>query len=356
MTASQLPTLKIGDLEICPPVIQGGMGVRVSKAGLAAAVSNEGGLGVIASVGLGDYENQSREEAIKSSETALIQEIELARKNTTGPLGVNIMGALSHFDGLVEAAVTAKIDVIISGAGLPVTLPQFTQGTNIKLIPIISSVRTLELICKRWKKRYDRTPDAVIVEGPMAGGHIGYTFEELADGTVSSLDTILKEVIEYANTFDTPIPVIAAGGIFDGADIDRVLSLGAAGVQMATRFVCTTECDVHENFKQAYLDATKDDITLIKSPVGLPGQVIDSPFVQKIKNGETVPFKCPYKCLRSCDPKTAPYCIAQVLAKASSGKMDEAFAFAGSNAYRCNEIVSVKTLMQQLADEYAAVK
>ena len=354
MTTSQLPVLKIGDLEICPPVIQGGMGVRVSKSGLAAAVANEGGLGVIASVGLGNYEEHTKDNPSESSEDALRREIQTARSNTSGPIGVNIMGALSHFESLVETSVAAKIDVIISGAGLPVNLPQFTEGTNIKLIPIVSSVRTLELICKRWQKRYDRLPDAIIVEGPMAGGHLGYSFEELTGENPPTLDAILKEVIEYANALKTPVPVIAAGGIFDGADIARVLALGAAGVQMGTRFVCTTECDVDDKFKQAYINATKDDITLIKSPVGLPGQVIDSPFVQKIKNGETIPFKCPYKCLRSCDPKTAPYCIAQVLAKSSAGKMDEAFAFAGSNAYRCTEIVSVKTLMQQLTEEYAA--
>jgi nitronate monooxygenase len=349
-----MPVLKIGDLEICPPVIQGGMGVRVSKANLAAAVANEGGLGVIASVGLGNYEENTRDKPCESSEDALRREIQAARQQTSGFLGVNIMGALTLFESLVETSVAAKIDVIISGAGLPVNLPQYTAGTDIKLVPIISSVRTLELICKRWEKRYNRVPDAVIVEGPMAGGHLGYAFDELNDGTAPTLDAILTEVIAYANAQPVPFPVIAAGGIFDGADIARVLKLGAAGVQMGTRFVCTTECDVHENFKQAYIDAQEGDITLIKSPVGLPGQVIDSEFVRKIKSGQTVPFKCPYKCLRSCDPKIAPYCIAQVLANASAGKMDDSFAFAGANAWRCTEIVPVKTLMEQLAAEYAA--
>ena len=352
MTVNQMPVLRIGDLEIYPPVIQGGMGVGVSKSNLASAVANEGAVGVIASVGLGELGDYSKAKYSDVNKEALRKEIRKARSRTNGIIGVNIMCALSDYESLVETAVEENIDIIISGAGLPVNLPLYTKGTNIKLIPIISSVRTFQLICKRWKQRYDCLPDAVIVEGPKAGGHLGYHFEELAENRAPSLEQILTEVIAYANTFTPAIPVIAAGGIFSGADIARVLAIGASGVQMATRFVCTEECDAHINFKNAYLNATQDDITLIKSPVGLPGQVINSPFVEKIKSGQTVPFRCPYKCLKSCNPETAPYCIARVLANAAEGKMDLAFAFAGSNAYRCNEIISVKTLIQRLADEY----
>ncbi|MBL7214138.1 MAG: nitronate monooxygenase [Phycisphaerae bacterium] len=347
-----MPVLKIGDLNIHPPVIQGGMGVGVSKSNLASAVANEGAVGVIASVGLGELGDYSRANYSDVNKEALRKEIQKTRSRTKGIIGVNIMCALSDYESLVETAVEEKADIIISGAGLPFNLPLHTKGTYIKLIPIISSVRSFQLICKRWQQRYDRLPDAVIVEGPMAGGHLGYHFEELAENRAPSLDQILTEVIAYANSFTPAIPVIAAGGIFDGADIARVLALGASGVQMATRFVCTKECDAHMNFKNAYLNATRNDITLIKSPVGLPGQVVNSPFVEKIKSGQTVPFRCPYKCLKSCNPETAPYCIARVLANAAEGKMDQAFAFAGSNAYRCNEIISVKTLMQRLADEY----
>ncbi len=353
ISIDKMPVLNIGGLEICPPLIQGGMGVGVSKSNLAAAVANEGAVGVIASVGLGAVKDYSKANYSDVNKDALRAEIRQARSLSNGFLGVNIMCVLSDYESLVETAVEEKVDMIISGAGLPVNLPLHTQGTGIKLVPIISSVRTFQLICRRWQQRYNCLPDAVIVEGPMAGGHLGYHFEELADNRAPSLDDILTEVIAYANTFASPIPVIAAGGIFDGADIARVLALGASGVQMATRFVCTDECDVHINFKNMYLNATEDDLTLINSPVGLPGRVIRNAFVEKIKNGQTVPFRCPYKCLKSCDPKTVPYCIARVLTNAADGKMDEAFAFAGSNAYRCDEIVSVKTLMQRLAEEYA---
>ena len=327
------------------------MGVCVSKANLASAVANEGAVGVIASVGLGDFGDYSRSNYSEVNKEALRKEIRKARSLTDGIVGVNVMCALSDYESLVETAVEEKIDMIISGAGLPVNLPLYTRGTDVKLVPIISSVRTFQLICKRWQQRYNCLPDAVVVEGPQAGGHLGYHFDELAENKAPSLDDILTEVITYANSFATPIPVIAAGGVFDGKDIAHYLKLGAAGVQMATRFVCTEECDVHIDFKKAYLNAKAEDITLIKSPVGLPGRVISNPFVEEIKQGKTIPFACHYKCLRTCDPKTAPYCIAKVLTNAALGKMDEAFAFAGSNAYRCNEIVPVKALIEELTEE-----
>jgi nitronate monooxygenase len=341
-------------LNVSLPIIQGGMGVRVSRANLASAVANEGGIGVIATAGMGDFLDSSRAQFTGINETALREEIRKARSLTNGVLGVNIMVALSDYDNLVQTSVEEGIDVIISGAGLPLNLPQFVEGKDTKLIPIVSSARTLKIICKRWQHHYNRLPDAVIVEGPQAGGHLGYSYEELEQDTAPKLADILTEVIDVANTFTPTIPVIAAGGIFDGADIAYYLGIGAAGVQMATRFVCTTECDVHDNFKQAYLDATADDIVIIKSPVGLPGKVIKNAFVEKILAGQTIPFKCNYRCLKSCDPRTAPYCIAKVLAMAAEGKMDESFAFAGSNAYKCTEIITVKELVQKLKEEYAA--
>ena len=193
--------------------------------------------------------------------------------------------------------------------------------------------------------------DELITKLAKAGGHLGFGYEEIINGTAPVLDDILVEVIKVANTFEPHIPVVAAGGIFDGHDISRVLKLGASGVQIATRFVCTNECDVHQNFKLAYLKAKKEDITIIKSPVGMPGRVINNAFVERIKKGETHPFKCSYRCLRTCDPKTAPYCIAKVLVRAAEGNLDEAFAFCGENAYRCREIVPVKQLIQQLVSE-----
>jgi len=354
MYTGSMPILKIGNLEISPPIIQGGMGVRVSRANLAAAVANEGCAGVIASAGIGRYENFSKSESSEINSKALKHEIRKARSMTGGVIGVNIMVALCDYDTLARTAVEEKVDMIISGAGLPLSLPKYLNGDDIKLIPIVSSARALKIICKKWKMNFDRIPDAVIVEGAKAGGHLGYPYQNVLDNTTSSLEQTLQEVLKIADTFNPKIPVIAAGGIFEGKDIAYFLRLGASGVQMATRFVCTDECDVHDNFKQAYINAHAEDITIIKSPVGLPGRVISNSFVEEIKEGRNVPFKCKYRCLRTCDPDKAPYCIAEVLAKAAEGNLDESFAFAGSNAWRCNEIVPVRLLVNKLVEEYKA--
>jgi len=353
MQKGKIPSLKIGGLEVNPPIIQGGMGVRVSKANLAAAVADAGCVGVVSTVGLGPFENHPGSEFLRVNQEALISELRKAKEMTKGIIGVNVMVALSNYANLTKTAAKEGVDIIISGAGLPLDLPKFVIGMPTKLVPIVSSSRALSVIYRAWVKRYNRPPDAVVVEGAMAGGHLGFAYDEVIEDTATPLDEILTDVIKTANSFDSPVPVIAAGGIFDGADIARVLKLGASGVQMATRFVCTDECDVDIRFKQAYLNAKEGDITIINSPVGLPGRVLNSPFVQKIKNGETIPFKCSYKCLKSCNPKTAPYCIAKVLVNAAEGNLDEAFVFSGSNAYKCTEIVPVKQLIDQLAEETA---
>ncbi|MBU1261277.1 MAG: nitronate monooxygenase family protein [Planctomycetes bacterium] len=351
MSKKIVPSLKIGNLEIYPPIIQGGMGIRVSEAGLASAVANTGCAGVIASTGIGLFEDLRGGDLWAFNSESLRKEIQKARSLSKGIIGINIMVALTDYENLVKVSVEENVDMIIAGAGLPLDLPKFLNGKDVKLVPIVSSAKALALICKRWKKRYDKLPDAVVVEGIKAGGHLGYSAESLADGSAMTLEQIVEEVVALANSFEPKIPVIAAGGIFDGADIARFLKLGACGVQMATRFVCTDECDAHQNFKQAYLDAGPDDTTIIKSPVGLPGRVINSPFVEKIKHGLTMPFNCVYKCLRTCDPDKAPYCIAQVLSNASKGKLDESFVFAGSNAYKCTEIIPVKVLVEKLIEE-----
>jgi NAD(P)H-dependent flavin oxidoreductase YrpB (nitropropane dioxygenase family) len=349
----RLPTLKIGNLEINPPIIQGGMGVRVSRANLASAAANTGCAGIIASVGLGQFEDFPGSEFVKVNEEALRYEIRKARSLTSGIIGVNIMVALTDYDNLVTTAIEEDVDLIISGAGLPLDLPKYLNGKDVKLIPIVSSARTFQIICKRWKNRFDKLPDAVIVEGVRAGGHLGYSYEVVIDNTVPKLEQIIVDVIKITDQFACSIPVIAAGGIFDGGDIAHFLKLGASGVQMATRFVCTDECDAHINFKHAYLDAKLEDITIIKSPVGLPGRVINNRFVEEINKGKTMPFMCNYKCLKSCDPRKAPFCIAKVLAKAAKGKLGESFVFTGTNAYRCNEIIPVKELVEKLTEELA---
>ncbi len=348
---SELRPLRIGELSIFPPIIQGGMGVRVSRANLASAVANEGCAGVIATAGAGLFEDHPGAEFTNINEIALQKEIRTARSLSKGVIGVNIMVALSDYNRLVKTAVEEKVDLIISGAGLPFNLPALAAGTNTKLIPIVSSVRTFNILCTRWKKQHNRLPDAVIIEGTKAGGHLGYSLEQIAGGTVT-LEQTLRDVLAYQSEKNLNIPVVVAGGIFDGVEMRHFLEHGASGVQMATRFVCTHECDVHPAFKQAYLDATEADITLIKSPVGLPGRVIRNAFVESIQKGLRVPFDCNYQCLRTCDPDTAPYCIARVLAEAAEGKMEQAFAFAGTNVSRCNEIISVKELIGKIVLEY----
>lgn len=351
MATKTIPTLRISDLEINPPIIQGGMGVRVSGSGLASAVANEGCVGIIASVGLGAFEDAVASKFVELNNNALRAEIRKARSLSKGIIGVNVMAVISNYEELVNVCVEEKVDVIISGAGLPLDLPKLTAGTSIKLIPIVSSVRAFNIIYRKWKQNYNKVPDAVILEGPMAGGHLGFSYDDLINEKTTPLEILVKELVEFTNTLEEKIPVIAAGGIFDGNDIAKFLKLGAAGVQMATRFVCTTECDVHDDFKQAYITAKKEDLAIIHSPVGLPGRVIRNEFTQRVMRGETIPFRCPHHCLRSCNPRTAPYCIAKVLTDASKGRLLDAFVFAGANAYRCTEIVSVKTLINQLKEE-----
>ncbi|RJO63661.1 MAG: nitronate monooxygenase [Candidatus Omnitrophota bacterium] len=350
----EFKNMYIGDLKIDLPIIQGGMGVRVSMSSLVSAVSNEGGLGVIASVALGEgYGNNSSDFKTRSRQ-ALISSIRETRDKTKNPFGVNIMCALTNYEDLVNVAQEESVHVIISGAGLPLKLPSLIKNTRTKLVPIVSSARAAHILCSVWKKRYNRLPDAFIVEGPLAGGHLGYSKEQLNDSKHFFLDKILVEVLTAVRTFVNGaqnIPVIAAGGIFDGKDIARVMRLGASGVQMATRFVCTHECDVAEEYKNAYLTAREEDVVIIQSPVGMPGRVIRNEFVKRITQGERIDFDCAYRCLSTCDNKKVNYCIAKALINASHGEMDKGFAMCGANAHRVNRIVSVKELITELSQE-----
>ncbi len=353
--SDKLKPLIIGDLEIKIPIIQGGMGVKVSTASLASAVANCGGAGTIASVGLAYGADETETTYVKASKEALQEEIRQAKKLTRGVVGVNIMVALSNYEDLVRIAAEEKTDFIISGAGLPLSLPEYTKETPVKLIPIVSSTRAAEIILKTWKRRYNRLPDAVIVEGPMAGGHLGFRLEDLKQHKADSLEKLVVDVLRvvkgYKGEQDVNIPVIAAGGIFDGKDVAKFLKLGARGVQMATRFVATFECSVPDEFKQSYIAAKEKDVVIIDSPVGMPGRAIRTKFVDKVIQGEKVPFTCSYRCLRSCDPKTVPYCIAKALCNAVIGDLDNAVIFAGSNVARVKKIVSVKELMDDIVNE-----
>ena len=352
----KMKALHIGELVIPSSIIQGGMGVGISLSGLASAVANEGGVGVISAAGLGMLYKDSTKDYLANCITGLQQEIRKARKMTSGILGVNIMVALSNFEDLVRTSIEEGIDMIISGAGLPLDLPKYlTPGSKTKLIPIVSSARAAALICNKWHTNYNYLPDAIIVEGPKAGGHLGFKPEQIFDDNYS-LEKLIPEVVKAVNEsaaqHNTIIPVIAAGGIYTGADIANILRLGASGVQMGTRFVTTNECDASEEFKQAYISATKNDIKIIKSPVGMPGRAINSKFLEEVEAGKRQPKACPVNCIRTCDIATAPYCIIASLTSALRGNFNKGYAFAGSNVWRTNKIISVKELMHTIKMEY----
>ncbi|MDR3556707.1 MAG: nitronate monooxygenase family protein [Syntrophobacteraceae bacterium] len=350
------PRLIIGDLVAKVPVIQGGMGIGISLSGLAAAVAEQGGIGVIATAGLGVLDGDNGLGYLESSVKVLRDEIRKAKEATRGVLGVNIMVALTNFADMVKTSIAEGVDVILSGAGLPVDLPKYLkEGAKTKLVPIVSSAKAARIICKRWLTRYNMLPDAFVVEGPLAGGHLGFSPEQIDDPNYS-LHKIIPEVVEAVEVFarekGVKIPVIAAGGIYTGADILEFLRLGAAGVQMGTRFVATHECDADIDFKNAYVNAKEEDLVIIKSPVGLPGRAIRNEFTTSIEKGLKKPFKCPYHCITSCNCSDSPYCIAMALTNAKKGKLKAGFAFAGQNAYRVDRILSVKELMQSLEEEY----
>jgi len=355
-----MKALRIGSLSITVPIIQGGMGVGISLSGLAAAVANEGGVGVIASAGLGLLYNDFSENFLEANIIGLKEEIRKAREKTFGVIGVNVMVAMTNFADMIKTSISEKVDIILAGAGLPLNLPSFLEKDSItKLIPIISSARAAKIICEKWKKNYDYLPDAVVVEGPKAGGHLGFKEEQIGDNDYSLeklVPGIVNELKPFEEKYNQRIPLIAAGGIYTGEDIHNILEMGASGVQMGTKFVTTDECDATQAFKQAYLEADEKDIVIIKSPVGMPGRAILSNFLTKVKAGKKQPKKCPFKCIKTCDITKSPYCIMIALINALKGNFENGFAFAGSNAFRTTKISSVKEIFQSLLKEYKESK
>lgn len=351
----KLPSLKIGDLIARLPIIQGGMGVGVSGSKLAGAVAKTGGVGVISGVQIGYREPDFITNTLEANIRAMKKELKAAREiSPDGIIGVNLMVAITHYDEMVKACIEGGADLIISGAGLPMNLPKLVEGSNVKIAPIVSSGKAATLIIKNWTKKYSRLPDLVVVEGPEAGGHLGFKREELYEDTKRPLDEIVKEVIEAVAVFEEEhgkkIPVVAAGGVYTGEDIARLIKLGAAGVQMGTRFVATEECDADPRYKQAYLDAKKEDIQIIISPVGMPGRAVRNKLIKSVEHGRIPPKRC-YNCIKKCNPKDTPYCISKALIDAVEGNVDEGLVFVGSNAYRLEKIVSVEELMNELVSE-----
>lgn len=353
----QMKELVIGDLIAKTPIIQGGMGIGVSMSSLASAVANEGGIGVISAAGsAGLFEKGASKNVFEASLEVLSREIKRARELTKGILGVNIMVALTNFADLVKTSIKEGIDIIFAGAGLPLNLPEYLdKKSKTKLVPIISSARAAKLIATKWIDRYGYAPDAFVIEGPKAGGHLGFKVEQIDDEKYS-LENILKQVKEIMKPIEEriekKIPIIVGGGIYSGADINKFIKLGADGVQMSTRFVPTDECDASIEFKQTYVDCKKEDIQIIVSPVGLPGRAIVNQFVRDFQEGKKHPFTCPYNCLLTCKKEESPYCIFMALLNAQKGKMRNGFAFAGANAYLVEKISPIKEVFAEIKKEY----
>lgn len=345
--------IKLGNKQSQYPIIQGGMGVGVSLHRLAGNVSKEGGIGIISTADIGYQEEDFNKNPLQANLRSIGKEIKMAREiaGEDKILGVNVMVALKNYAEIVKECVKQKIDLIISGAGIPKDLPEYVKGTETKIAPIVSSLRCCKLIVKHWMSKYNYVPDMIVIEGPEAGGHLGFKREELEESVKPKLENITAEIVEYIKEVEKEtgkeIPVISAGGIWDKNDIKRFLDLGASGVQMATRFVATNECDASQEFKEAYVNATSKDIKIIKSPVGMPGRAVYNKFIIKTENEKCKINKC-YGCIKTCNIMNTPYCITNALINAVQGNMDNGLVFCGSNVDKVKEIVSVHDLIQEL--------
>lgn len=344
--------LIIGDLIANIPIVQGGMGVGVSRSKLAGAVAKEGGIGILSTAQIGYDEPDFNKHQIESNLSAIKKHLAKAKEIAMGGIvGVNIMVATKQYDRYVQAACEGGADVIISGAGLPISLPELVKGFKTKIAPIVSSVKATSVILKMWDRKYKTTADFLVIEGPRAGGHLGFSKEQLDQIDELDYDSEIKGIIEckkqFEEKYNREIPVIVAGGIFDQQDIKHVLELGADGVQIATRFVVTQECDASQEYKNAYLNAKKEDIKIVISPVGMPGRALANPFLKTVDKGRVAIKKC-YNCLEHCNPKDTPYCITTALTNAVVGDIENGLIFCGDNVYRLNKMTTVKEIFDEL--------
>lgn len=348
-----LPKLKIGDKILDIPIIQGGMGVGVSLSNLAGNVAKCGGMGIISSAQIGFKEKDFETNTYEANYRELERNIKEAKKisQNNGMIGVNIMCVTTNYEEMVKKAAESGADIIVSGAGLPKNLPDIIKGYNTKIAPIVSSSRAANLICKLWTTKYNYVPDMIVVEGPEAGGHLGFSLDEIEnkDLNIYSITTQVRDVIKpYEEKYNRHIPVISAGGIYDGADVVKAIYSGADGVQIATRFVATKECDADIKFKEAYVNAKKEDVVIIKSPVGMPGRAIKNHFLENLQNYKL--NKC-FNCIKTCDKKTIPYCITQALINSVTGDINNGLIFCGSNVDKINEITDVESLINDIVKE-----
>lgn len=364
----------IGNKELRVPILQGGMGIGISLGGLAGSVAHEGAMGCISTAMPGYQELGCENDAESANLMALRREIRKAQAlrdgrdpdsaetaqtvsgKSGGLIAINAMVVTRQYRASIRAAVEEGIDAVISGAGLPLELPEIVGDSDVLIAPIVSSGRAADLILRTWKKRYNRTADFIVIEGCEAGGHLGFTREELENGTCRTLDEILPEVLEkvrpYAAQYGHPIPVFVAGGVFDGKDAAHFEALGAAGVQIATRFIATPECDASQGYKDVILKAKGEDARIIKSPVGLPGRAICTPLIEKVSAGERIKPKHCYGCITTCRPAETPYCISRALAEAARGNLEEGLFFCGSNVGRINSMMTVHELITEIRDAW----
>ncbi|MDD2906038.1 MAG: nitronate monooxygenase [Sulfurimonas sp.] len=357
-------SLKIGEYVIEKPIVQGGMGVGISWDQLAGNVSKEGGLGVISAVGTGYYENKIHSKRLVAdrpldaanfySKEGFEAIIKNARKICGDkPLAANILYAINDYGRVVTDACEAGINIIITGAGLPTNMPEFTADyPDVALVPIVSSAKALKIICKRWQMRYNRLPDAVVLEGPKSGGHQGFTYEQCSMPE-NQLENLVAPVVAEAALWGN-IPVIAAGGVWDKNDIEEMMALGASGVQMGTRFIGTFECDAHENLKQVLINAKQEDIILMASPVGYPAQGVRTNLTKLVENREGPAIKCISNCVSPCnrgeEAKVVGFCIADRLSDAFEGNLETGLFFSGTNGYKLTELISVQELLTKLTE------
>lgn len=350
--------LTIGDLTARIPVIQGGMGVGISLSSLAGNVALHGGVGVISSAQIGFRDPLWDANPVETNLRVLKEEIRKAKEIAKGGIiAANIMVATRFYEKYVKAAIEGGIDLIISGAGLPVELPQFVQNTKVKIAPIVSSLKSYEVIYKYWKKKYDRLPDMVVIEGPLAGGHLGFKREELDHIEDLHYDEKVKRIMErvHETEEENRIPVVVAGGIYEAKDAVPYFAMGADGVQVATRFVTTYECDADIRYKEAYIEAKKEDIEIVKSPVGMPGRAIHNAFLDKAAKGELSKGKC-HQCLAKCDPAQIPYCITDALVNAAKGNTEEGLLFCGANAFQAKSLEHVSDIMKEFEEEFSCLQ
>ena len=335
------------------PLIQGGMGVGVSLSSLAGAVAKEGGMGVISTAQIGyddpDFAGNEQECNLKAISAHIKKAKEIAQGK--GMVAVNVMVALQHYKEHVLEAVKAGVDAIICGAGLPMDLPSLVKGTATKIAPIVSSKKAAALILKSWLKKYEVLPDFIVIEGPKAGGHLGFTAEDAENLTKETFSEEVKQIVvetrNYEKTYEQKIPVFLAGGIWDHEDVAFAKSLGVDGVQAATRFVATEECDASLAFKMAYVNAKAEDVKIIKSPVGMPGRALNNKMIQDLANGNHKVKRC-YHCIKNCKPAEIPYCITNALVNAVTGNLDEGLIFCGENVSRITKIETVHDVVEDL--------